>query len=156
VIQLKNLSFGEVAMDDDDFRYLIGIVETELRDVGLGEIADTYHYVITEPETGDARLLEPKRRLIEMLDAFDNAMAIRDLQTYKKAMMDLNVVTDGKGPNDVVYAPVPEERDEQKISLSLAPDLSNLRSNLQFFIQRFIMLDPGPEPAPDAGPRMGS
>jgi hypothetical protein len=71
-------------MDEDDFRALVEIVEEELREVGLGNLADPAHYLTIDPETGDARLIDPQKRVIEMLEALDRAMAIRDRETYTR------------------------------------------------------------------------
>ncbi len=130
-------------MDQEDFRALIQIVEQELRDVGLSEIADNAHYLIANSETGDVRLLEPETHLIEMLDAFDNAMAIRDHVTYEKAMANLNQVTEGEGPQSVVYIPASDEDDVNEIDFSNAPNLSEIREELRAFISRRNEPDPG-------------
>lgn len=135
-------------MDEEDFRALIEIVEKELRDVGLGEIADPAHYLVANPETGDVQLLEPKKRLIEMLDALDSAMAIRDRETYTKAMASLTQVTRGEGPKDAVYVPTSDEGHMKEISLSDAPELSNIRSEIKAFIERLDEPEPDPWMAP--------
>ena len=73
-------------MDDDDYRALIAIVAEELRESGAAELADERNYARQEEETGEARLLDPQRRLIEMLEAFNRFLAIQDRQTYVSAL----------------------------------------------------------------------
>ena len=73
-------------MDENDYRALIELVETQLRDVGAPDITDARHYVSPNAETRDALLLPPKARLIAMLRAFGRLLAVEDRATYDIAL----------------------------------------------------------------------
>lgn len=134
-------------MDDDDFLAIIAVLETRLRDADAGDIADPRHYLDRDPETGEARMPEPRKRLIEMLLAFDRFLAVRDRQTFKESMESLRRSlgrTADFGLQDVVV--VSDDVRAHPVSLSETPDLSELRSDLQRLVGQLIETPYPPRP----------
>jgi hypothetical protein len=123
-------------VDEDDYRALIAVVESELREIGAGEIADERHYVVLDQETGDARLLAPPRRLLEMLRAFGRMMSVEDHATYERAMFVVAEHLRGDRPRGAVVVPTADDRDAVPIDLAVAPNLGEARFTLGRLIER--------------------
>jgi hypothetical protein len=120
-------------MDERDYRALIELVEERLRSVGAADLADPQHYVFFED--GEARLLDPFNRLIQMLEALDRKMAVEDKATYDAAIRSLNRSTAGEGPRAaLVELARDQEIDAVKVDLSGAPDLRETRMMLRRLI----------------------
>ena len=114
-------------MDDDDFRALIELVCTQLRDVGVEDIADDRHYLV-EGRPDAPRMLDPQQHLIQLLKAFERKMSVEDQATYYLALEQLNRSLDGDGPRGAVVELTMEQgRDPIVVSLSDAPDLADVR-----------------------------
>ena len=79
-------------MDTDDYRELIALVETELREVGAGALSDPNLYAERDLETDEQRLHSPKNHLIEMLTAFRRHLATYDRTTFDRALDRINKV----------------------------------------------------------------
>lgn len=120
-------------MNERDYRALIELVEGQLRSIGASDLADPQHYVVFED--GEARLLDPFNRLIQMLEALDRKMAIEDRATFDAAMESLNRSTAGEGPRAaLVELARDQEVDAVKVDLSGAPDLRETRMMLRRLI----------------------
>jgi hypothetical protein len=115
-------------MDDDDFRTLIDVLARELRAIGAGDIADDHHYMLPETEDGEARLLDPQKRLVGMLRAFERKLLIEDRYTYDSALERMNTVLNGEGPRGAqVELARDDDREELLADLALAPRLQEVR-----------------------------
>jgi hypothetical protein len=122
-------------MEDEDYRALIDLVAEELRRSGVPDIAHERHYVYTDPETGEATLFEPQKRLTLMLEAFERHVAIQDRQVVEKSLETINRVTRGEGPRRVVVA-LASDGAAREIDLAEAPDLHIVRQDLVGLIGR--------------------
>ncbi|MDR3525574.1 MAG: hypothetical protein P4L66_15900 [Acetobacteraceae bacterium] len=126
-------------MDDDDFRALIAVLEQELRGAGATDIADPRHYLRPGIEGGEARLLNPQERLVEMLAAFERKLAMEDRATYHKALARMNEALDSDGPQGAVFELVREqERTPIVVDLGDAPELGELRDEIGLLITRLL------------------
>lgn len=130
-------------MDDDDYRALIERVRRLLRQVGEPDLADLDNYVRRDPETGEIWRSEPKKQLIEMLEAFDRHLITRDRGTYTQAINALNGSLYRGEVREAVIAPTAGAEDELPVSLANVPDLSQVRSDLRWLIMQLIET-PGP------------
>lgn len=122
-------------MDDEDYRALIEIVAEELRLSGVPDIADERHYQRTDPETGDAHLVEPQKRLIEMLRAFDRHVSVRDGALVEQSLRAIRDMTRGEGPRHAVIA-LANDAEAREIDLGEAPDMREVRVDLNSLIAR--------------------
>jgi hypothetical protein len=126
-------------MDEDDCRTLIAVLADELRSVGAGDIADERHYLRLDRAGGEARLLDPRTRLIEMLRAFERWLAIRDRATYSAALGRLDGVLRGRGPRGAMVEIAAEEgRAAELVDLGRAPELGELRHDVRRLVDRLI------------------
>ena len=123
-------------MDTDDYRDLIELVETELREVGAGALSDPNLYSLTDPETGEQRLYPPRKRLIEMLRAFDRHLAIYDRATFDSALGRINDVVNEGRIEDAVFIPMSEEGEGEPHSLRSAPELGAVRDAVAGLIEQ--------------------
>jgi len=122
-------------VEEDDYRYLIAVVQAQLRSIGAADIADDRHYLVANPDDGEARLLEPLDHLLSMLKAFERKLAIEDRRTYQKALSRINERVRGNPIRGAEYIPVRDgERELLAIDLQRAPELSELRQSLQGLI----------------------
>jgi len=124
-------------LDDDDYRALIAIVAEELRASGAADIADERHYVTTDEETDEARLLEPQRRLFEMLKAFERFLAIQDRGTYRAALSSIARSVEGEAPRRATVLLTADDG-QREVDLSEAPDLAPVRRDLRRLIARLV------------------
>jgi hypothetical protein len=124
-------------VDEDDFRAVIDALADELRSVGAPDIADPRHYGDEDPETGERRLINPQRRLVEMLNGFERFLAIQDRQTYEKAMARMANTLGGEGPKaaSVIQTTDGEPRE---YFLYEAPDLREVRNDVLTLIGRLL------------------
>src|SRR3979411_2077012 len=65
-------------MEDDDYRALIEELVRQLIAVGAQGIAEDANYIVVNPETEEGEVWGPRERLIEMLQAFERFLAVRD------------------------------------------------------------------------------
>ncbi|MFT8326889.1 hypothetical protein [Gluconobacter oxydans] len=130
-------------MGDDDYRAVINALVAELRNIGAPDIADQRHYSEEEPETSERRLISPQRRLVEMLRGFERFLAIQDRQTYETAMRRMADALRGEGPKaaSVIQTTDGEPRE---YFLSEAPNLREVRNDVQALIGRLLDDDPHP------------
>lgn len=131
-------------MDDDDFRALIAVVAGELRASGAADIADGRHYSKLDEETGEARLLEPQLRLVEMLKAFDRFLAIQDRNTYNAAILSISQSVESESPRRATVT-LTTDGAPHEVDLSTAPDLKPIREDLQRLIRRILDGDLRPD-----------
>ena len=125
-------------MNTDDYYELIALVETELREVGAGALSDPKLYALSDPDTGERRLFAPKKRLIEMLRAFDRHLAIGDRTTFDHALENINEVTKVGRVEDAVFIPLSEEEEGEPRSLRDAPDLGSVRKVINRLIKQLL------------------
>ncbi|MGB4065247.1 MAG: hypothetical protein WBK19_15595 [Azonexus sp.] len=77
-------------MNSADYLSLIDVLKEQLDLVGASGLADPRHYVKQDPETGEHFLLEPRQRLLEMLQAFERFLAVRDKTTLENSLERIN------------------------------------------------------------------
>lgn len=118
-------------MNEEDFRLLIDAVEARLIEAGAAELADETNYVSADENTGEERLLDPKHRLIAMLQAFDRYLAVRDNATYQNAMGRIRQNIREGSPERAMFVPVADAVESVGYDLSSAPDLSEVRLSLR-------------------------
>ena len=122
-------------MDDDDYRMLIEIVEEELHRSGVPDIADERHYQQTDPETGEVYLIDPRKRLIEMLYAFDRHVSVRDGAIVEQSLSAIGRATSGEAPRQVVVA-LANDGEAREIDLAEAPNMRDVRADVGNLIAR--------------------
>jgi len=110
---------------------LIDAVEARLIEAGAAELADETNYVSADENTGEERLLDPKHRLIAMLQAFDRYLAVRDNATYQNAMGRIRQNIREGSPERAMFVPVADAVESVGYDLSSAPDLSEVRLSLR-------------------------
>ena len=125
-------------MDTDDYRELIALVEAQLREVDAGALSDPNLYSLTDPETGEQWLYPPRKRLIEMLRAFDRHLAICDRATFGRALNRMNDVVKEGRIEDAVFIPMSEEGEVEPRSLGIAPELSAVREAVESLIELLL------------------
>ena len=136
-------------MDDDDYRALIEVLSEELRMSGAADIADERHYVKQNEETGETELIEPSKRIIEMLTAFDRHLAIQDVAMYALALEKLRINIEGPSPESAVVVLANDET-MREVDLSKAPDLQDIRKDLKSLLETLGPSDLRPD---SKGPR---
>jgi hypothetical protein len=123
-------------MDDDDLVELIALVEQQLEEAGLGEIADPTLYAERDRETGEPRPLPPMKRLIEMLRAFDRHLSVEDPRTYEAALKRINGSLEEGFVEDAVVIPLDGRSDP--VSLADGPQVGEIRQGLEALIGRLF------------------
>ncbi|HEX5182009.1 MAG TPA: hypothetical protein VFW19_02535 [Allosphingosinicella sp.] len=124
-------------MDDDDYRALIEVVADELTRSGAPDIADENHYSWTDPDTGEAKLFEPRKRLIMMLQAFDRFVAIQDRALLTRSLATIQRGVRSDGPQRVVVA-LADDDGAREIDLADAPDFADVREGINNVIGRLL------------------
>lgn len=124
-------------MDDDDVAELIGVVEQQLEDAGLGEIADPALYADRDLETGELRPLPPMKRLIEMLRAFDRQLSVEDPRAYDLALKRINAGLEDGFVEAAVIVPL-DDRRAGPVSLADAPPVAQIRQSVEALIGRLL------------------
>jgi hypothetical protein len=150
-----------IPMEDDDYRALIDELVRQLVAVGARDLAEDGNYIIANPETGEGELLGPRERLIEMLQAFERFLAVRDggaaniafgsiLATLRRSA---ETPADPPLPNGVVVE-LAAERDVARVEISLldAPNLGPIRNDLDVLIRQLKSLDGDAPPPSRAAP----
>lgn len=133
-------------MTEDDFRDLIDQVSRLMDDARCGDLADEALY--TYSDGGETFLLSPKKRLLEMLEAFDRRLTLFDRRLLEKANSRIaNVV----GPTWTGRVVVETARDGSEtaipfVDLSEIPDLGQTRKTLRSLID--ALQDDSGEPEP--------
>ncbi|KTT96135.1 hypothetical protein [Sphingomonas sanguinis] len=122
-------------MNEDDYRAILAVLEEELRESGAADIAAERHYMERDPETGDARLLDPRKRSVLMLAAFGRFLAIQDRKLATQAFDTLaEFVVDGSPRRAVVE--LATDAEYRLVDLSDAADLSELRADIARLMRR--------------------
>ena len=122
-------------MDDDDFRAIITVLEQEFRDSDAAGIADERHYTERDPETGDAQLLPPGPRAVELLRSFGRFLAIQDRATGERALATIAEYVDGEPPQRAVVE-LASDGDQRFVDLGDAPDLAAIRKDVEQLVRR--------------------
>lgn len=118
-------------MEEQELEGLIILLSEQFRSIGREELADENNYLLRDPETGEARVREPRRRLVEMLKAFERSLAVQDHATYVEAIQIINdALPTGQAPQGALVVPTQGSRDVAPIDLSHAPELGDLRDRL--------------------------
>ncbi|WP_170576248.1 hypothetical protein [Ruegeria atlantica] len=88
-------------MDEEDWREIIQLIQSELRSIGHDEIADLSNY---EEREGHARYLPDPRFVVKaMLDALRRDMAARSSSTVQDSIKRLGqLVDEGKKPTEAI------------------------------------------------------
>jgi hypothetical protein len=132
-------------MEDDEYRDLIKMVAEQLILVGASDIADERHYVVDDVDTDERRLVEPRRQLIGMLQAFERFLAIQDKATYDAAFQLFNEQIPEGGPRAAIFLPTEGSVEMNPRNFATAPDLSEVRWSLRGLIDQ-LKRDPEPTP----------
>ena len=117
-------------METNEYRELIELVEAQLRELGLDDLAATSNYVVYDPEEGTYRPLSAEDHLIQILTAFERHVAIQDQAIFDIALRRINDTLEEGQVEDVVFAPVSDYRADNTISLGRAPKFGELRGDL--------------------------
>lgn len=133
-------------MDEEDYRALIEVLSEELRMSGAADLADERHYVRPNEETGEAELMDPLKRLVEMLKAFERHVAIQDRAMYKLALQRIKDNLEGPAPEDAVVV-LTQDKTIREVHLSGAPNLEDLRKDLETLSLSLL----SPDLRPDIG-----
>ena len=124
-------------MEDEDYRALIAVIADEMRTSGAADLANERHYATADPESGEARLLAPQRRLVEMLEAFDRFLAIQDRETYDRALSSIAKSVAGDSPRGATVELIVDDA-IREVDLSASPDLASVRESIRRFIVRLV------------------
>ena len=83
-------------MAENDFNELLGIIQSQLRDIGLVDIANLSNY---ENELEEKRLPDARFLVISMLKALDRHFAVHSQNTVDEALREIRaMVEEGDGP----------------------------------------------------------
>lgn len=122
-------------MDDNDFLALIESTERWLRTVGASELADPRLYTQRDAGSGEYRLIEPRKRLIEMLLAFRRHVKAQDGRTYETALARINARLSKGRVEGAVVMPVGDGAPRAApIALGDAPQLERIIEELDMLI----------------------
>lgn len=124
-------------MDEEDFRGLIELVAEELTLSGAADLADERHYTITDRETGETKLLDPTKRLVEMLRAFERYVAIQDRTVAEASLVAIQDAVRDEGPTRAVVE-LADDRGPREVNLAEAPDLAEVRRDINHIINRLM------------------
>ncbi|MBB3937988.1 hypothetical protein [Aureimonas phyllosphaerae] len=124
-------------MDEEDFRALIELVAEELTLSGAADLADERHYTVTDLETGETKLSDPPKRLVEMLSAFERYIAIQDRTVAEASLARILGAVRNEGPTRVVVE-LADDRGPREINLAEAPDLAEVRHDINHIINRLM------------------
>lgn len=149
-----------MSMEDDDYRALIEELVRQLIGVGAQDLADEANYIVESPETGEGELLGPRERLIEMLQAFERFLAVRD-GSVANAAFD-NIQTSLRQSAETAVAPLPNgvivelatERGvaPSQVNLLNAPNLRPVRGEVDALVRDLKSID-GDTPPPSRAVR---
>src|SRR5690349_2803104 len=118
-------------MDEEELEALIIVLADQFRSIGRNDLADENNYLWRDAETGEVRIREPRRRLVEMLKASERSLAVQDRATSLEAFQLINdALPRGQIPQRAFMVPTPGSRDTAPIDLSRAPELGDLRDRL--------------------------
>lgn len=132
-------------MDDEDYREIIKYLTSKLEEIGATEIAAPILYLQRDSESGETKQLPSQEHLIEMLRAIERHFAILDRHPFEIALQTINETLEkGEKLNDAVLETRDEYGEPSYVSLSSAPQLKEIRGQLNNLINSF--LDPNPAP----------
>ena len=120
-------------MDDREYQALVELVERQLRISGVPGIADRRHYLEFDAESGEPRLLEPRQRLVLLLEAFERHVITQDGQLLEHCLAEKNDVVGGDGPRRIVVE-VAGDGSAREVDLAEAPDMAPIRERLRGLI----------------------
>ena len=118
-------------MQTNEYRELIELVEAQLRELGLDDLAATSNYVVYDPEEGAYRPLSAEDHLIQILTAFERHVAIQDQAIFNIALRRINNTLEEGQVEDVIFAKVSDYRAADTHSLGGAPKFGELRDDLR-------------------------
>jgi hypothetical protein len=123
-------------MRENDYREIVALIQRELEEIGLPEIASILLHRDGELSSVDSRYMA-----IIMLKEFEAHLATIDKATYQGSMraikecLSSDVERKGRAPRDAIVETTPEERAIRGapsiISLSNLPRLTALRKSLR-------------------------
>jgi hypothetical protein len=132
-------------MNREELEILADYLETRLREIGEVEIADQRHYTLLEHETGDEFLVDPRKRIMLMLDGLERSVQLLDRKTYLNARKSLAQNVEGMGDIDIEIRRI-DDRESERPSFRFyaLPDRNEQRSAISAFIQRLAADSDGP------------
>jgi hypothetical protein len=149
-------------MEEDEYRAVIEELVRQLRQVGVDGEAEESNYVVTNPETGESELLAPQERLIAMLQAFERFLAVRDGKVARRALGRIGATlgqsatgspAEVRTPNGAsVVLATDRELVRAEINLLDAPDLTEIRGDLDTLIRQLKASGDGSSSPPRAAP----
>lgn len=123
-------------MEDEEFIRLIQLVEGQLRERGLAHVAAEENFIELPELDEPARLMEPKERLIALLEAFDIHLMLNDSSVARRSLSLISEACDGPGPETaIVVKPLDRGATPTENLLDL-PNLDNLREELKKLLYR--------------------
>ncbi len=121
-------------MEEQAYLRLIELLGAELRSSGSADLANPDLYVRDDEESGERRLLPPRKRLIEMLRAFERRVAVSDGANFYLALDRINErLVEGKVENAVII-PAGEQGEGEPLSMSEMPNFGDLAGDLDRLI----------------------
>lgn len=125
-------------MNQREMAELADYLEVRLREIGEEEIADPQHYTFELEETGEQHLVDPRKRIVLMLDALERSAELLDARTFKSARRRLEDNVEGIENVDIVLrrvdrpdrARAPLRFDEVEVPEKLFADLRTFRSQV--------------------------
>lgn len=117
-------------MTDQDYLELIGFLKEQLRTVGLESLTDDERYV--EYYSGEKRLPSPRVQLKHLLSDLELEMAVRDRQTYDRALRSIRLSSHRKTSPRVVVRRTPRvDQPSPDIDMEGVPRLTGVRKSIE-------------------------
>lgn len=126
-------------MNREELEILADYLETRLREIGEVEIADQRHYTLLEHDTGDEFFVDPRKRIMLMLDGLERSVQLLDRKTYLNARKSLTQNVEGIGDADIEIRRI-EGRESERPSFRFdaLPDRNEQRLAIRAFIERLV------------------
>lgn len=130
-------------MNQREMAELADYIEARLREIGETEIADPRLYTYELEETGEQHLVDPKKRIVLMLDALERSAVLLDRSTFDSARARLQDHVEGMEEIDIVVRRVDRpDRERAAYRLDEGRQTEPLFADLKSFRAR-LMEDPG-------------
>lgn len=130
-------------MNQREMTELADYLEARLREIGETEIADPRLYTYELEETGEQHLVDPRKRIVLMLDALERSAVLLDRSTFDSARARLEDHVKGMEDVDIVVRRVDRpDRERAAYRLDEGRQTESLFADLRRFQAR-IMEDPG-------------
>lgn len=130
-------------MNQREMAELADYLEARLREIGETEIADPRLYTYEFEETGEQHLVDPRKRIVLMLDALERSAVLLDRSTFDSARARLQDNVKGMEDVDIVVRRVDRpERERASYRLDEERQTEPLFAELRQFRAR-VMEDPG-------------